>query len=108
MGGRNGNLNRTLRIRYKATGRGDKGEKRIRHTTLVIDGNPKRFRRSFKGGKVLRITKVSQEEQLRIGDFSPFEAEAQQVRTAMRRERNQLNYRPLEVEGLKPMPPRSG
>lgn len=102
MGGRNGNHNRTLRIRYRTDKRGDR-EKRVRSTTLVINGNPKRIRR-FKGGKILRISKVSQEEQLRVGEFSPFEfeVEAQQVQVAMRRERKQLDYHNWEIEGSIP------
>lgn len=77
MGGRNGNLNKTLRIRYKTD------NKKIR-SSLRFDGNPKRARRLFKGGRVLKITKVSPEERLHIGDFSPFEVESDRMQSAVR------------------------
>ena len=82
MGGRNGGQGKCLRIRFKSGGN-------IR-SQLVLSGNPKQARKRFKHGRILKISKVSQEEQFRIGEFSSV-VENMEKEIGMKREPNARN-----------------
>ena len=61
MGGRHGNFNKTLKIRYRTKGR--------KHS-FRINGDSEHLK-GFKHGHILRIRKVSREEILRVAEHNP-------------------------------------
>jgi len=60
MGGRNSKPHKVMRIRYRSSDRKCKSH-------LVFGSSRKRV----KGANVLRMTKVGQDELLRVGEFNP-------------------------------------